>query len=452
MTGPRTPDPVRSRAVLIGTHTCADEGLPPVPQVHDNLGGLQDALCDRQVGFFRPEHCEQVEQPSREAALEAVSRLGRDATDTFLVYYGGHAVLDDQQGDSLLLSLAESGNEPWSFLRVDDLKQAIQNSRAKFRILVLDCCYSGTATVPRLGGADDSAVLARQAKMSGSYILASSAANQRSLAPEGSTYTTFTGALINLLLTGIPDGHEYIEMHRLFQHLQLALAGPNPKPAQQNTDDAANLAIARNRAYRPARAEGERAVYFSDLDDAIDDASDLESRIDAIDRIARRARTDEAFLQVLRMITEMPQVPTLLRINVAWRLDLLGDEAGAVNGLDLVVRDGAQALRCLRRLLTIEEPAHQWPELSAADEETQVRPLRLDRLSDEQLWGQLIAMVLLATEMPLSEVLDAVNELVSSHESRAARLILEGLLRVPPPDPEWRGRIENVLNTLPIRG
>lgn len=455
MTGSRIPDSDRSRAVLIGTHTCADENLPPVPQIHDNLGGLLDALCDRQVGFFLHEHCELVEQPSREDALEAVARNGRDARDTFLVYYGGHAVLDDQRGDSLLLSVAESDRTSWSFLRIDDLEQAIKESPAKFRILILDCCYSGSATATRLGAADESELLASQANMAGVYILASSAANQRSLAPEGETYTTFTGALIKLLLVGIPDGHEYIEMHRLYQHLRLALAGPNPKPAQQNTGEAANLAIVRNRAYRPAtgRSGGQEAVYLSYLEEAVGDSLDLEARIDAVDLIARRAQTDDAFRRVLRMITEAPEAPVLLRINVALRLDLLGDEAGAINGLELVVGNGggADALERLRELLTVGEFAEEWPKLPVEDEETAVRPVRLDRLSDAHLWGRLMAMVLGATKMPLEAMLDAINELVSLHESKAARLILEGLLRAASLDQRGRVQVEGLLNELPIR-
>ena len=452
MTGPPRPDPDRSRAVLIGTHTCADVDLPPVPQIHANLGGLQDALCDRQVGFFLHENCEAVEQPSREDALEAVTRRGQEAQDTFLVYYGGHAVLDDRRGDSLLLSVAESSKPSWSFLRIDDLQQAIRDSDAKFRILVLDCCYSGAAATGHLGAAAESELLASQANMSGVYVLASSAANQRSLVAAGSTYTTFTGALINLLVTGIPDGHEHIEMHRLYQHLRLALAGPNPKPAQQSSGDAADLAIVRNRAYRPAagRTGGSEAGYLSYFEEVVGAGLDLEARIDAVDTIARRAQTDDAFVRVLRMITETPKVPVLLRINVAWRLDLLGDEEGAANGLDVVVGDGggAAALERLRALLTVGEPAEKWPELPAEDEESAARPVRLDRLNDERLWGRLMALVLLATEMPVDAVLDAVEELVSCQEADAARLILEGLSRAAALGPAGRAQVEQRLELL----
>ncbi|MFI6075364.1 caspase domain-containing protein [Actinoplanes sp. NPDC051343] len=424
-----------------------------MPQVHSNLGGLRDALCDREVGFFTPEHCEEVEQRSFQQVLKAVSRLGREATDTLLVYYCGHAVLDDRDGDSLLLSLPEStsGNEPWSFLRVNDLKKAIESSRAKFRILVLDCCYSGTATLNRLGSAEDSELLARQAKMAGTYVLASSAANETSLAPVGSTYTTFTGALIKLLVRGIPDGQKFIEMHQLFQKMQIDLAGPYPTPAQQNTNDGARLVIARNRAYRPVRVERNRAAYFADLDEILDGSVDLESRIDAVDRIARRAETDEDFLQVLRRITEMRQVPALLRINVVWRLDSLADKEGAVNGLNLLTVDGEDALRRLRSLLTVPDSAEQWPELPTEDEEAQVRPTRLDRLNDDQLWGQLMGEMLLAVGMPMESTLDSISELVALNESRAARLILEGLLRVSRLDQQWRVRVQSLLEGLPIR-
>ncbi|MFC7278689.1 caspase domain-containing protein [Paractinoplanes rhizophilus] len=449
---------------MIGTQACTDPNLPDVPQIPANLGGLRDALCDREVGFFLHENCTTIEQPSRRDALEAVTRMGQRADDTFVVYYGGHAIRDDQRGDALLLSLADSDETPWSFLRIDDLEGAIRESPARFRILVLDCCYSGVATAGRLGAGNDSEVLASQASMSGVYVLASSAANQRSLAPEGSTYTTFTGALIKLLLTGIPDAYEFIEMHRLYQHLRLALAGPNPKPAQQNTGDAASLAIVRNRAYQPAAARtgGQEAGYFSYLDDVVGDRLDLETRLDTVDAIARRAETDDMFLRVLRMITESPQVPSLLRINVAWRLDLLGDEAGAVNGLNQVVGPGGgvQALEGLRVLLTINEPADEWPRPQEETdpngddepaEEIAVRPVRLDRLTDQQLWGLLMATVLRATGMSLEGVLAAIKELISLGENKPAWLILNAVLKTASLDSAGRLEVESLLGEVPFR-
>ena len=53
----------------------------------------------------------------------------------------------------------------------------------------------------------------------GTYLLTATAANAVALAPPGERYTAFTGALLGLLNTGIPDGPELLTFAQIYPRL-----------------------------------------------------------------------------------------------------------------------------------------------------------------------------------------------------------------------------------------
>ena len=57
----RLPDPQRSRAVLLGTSTYADENLPDLPVVRRTIGDLSAALTDPVYGVVPADHCTVLE-------------------------------------------------------------------------------------------------------------------------------------------------------------------------------------------------------------------------------------------------------------------------------------------------------------------------------------------------------------------------------------------------------
>jgi uncharacterized caspase-like protein len=102
----RLPDPMGSRAVLIGT--AAYRQLEQLPAVTANLRDLAQALGDPMLWGLPDRHCAVVTDPQDSSALlDPVQSAGEDAEDTLLVYYAGHGLRD---ADSADLYLALTGS------------------------------------------------------------------------------------------------------------------------------------------------------------------------------------------------------------------------------------------------------------------------------------------------------------------------------------------------------
>src|SRR4029077_19370475 len=114
-------------------------------------------------------------------------------------------------------------------------------------VVILDCCFSGRA-LDDLAGNEESII--GQVGIQGTYILTATAANAVALAPADQQYTAFTGNLLHLLRSGIPDGPELLTFTSLFPHLKHALDIRGlPPPRQQGNDTIEHLALTRNPAH-----------------------------------------------------------------------------------------------------------------------------------------------------------------------------------------------------------
>ncbi|KRV48354.1 hypothetical protein AQ490_25415 [Wenjunlia vitaminophila] len=76
-----------------------------------------------------PGHCLRLSQPSSaEQVLDTIRTAARRATDTLLVYYSGHGLIDPDF-DSLLLTLPSSDvDRPYSSIAYDGVRREILNA------------------------------------------------------------------------------------------------------------------------------------------------------------------------------------------------------------------------------------------------------------------------------------------------------------------------------------
>lgn len=142
------PDPVfnpaESACVIIGVDSYTT--LPQLPAVRNNLKALRAALTDRTIGGMPKRNCRVVLNPRTiTAALRPVEQAVHTAKDTLIVYYAGHGFLDSkQEGLYLTLPGTEAGKLhsgiPYAWLR------SVLGTRTppRLRIVILDCCYSGS--------------------------------------------------------------------------------------------------------------------------------------------------------------------------------------------------------------------------------------------------------------------------------------------------------------------
>jgi hypothetical protein len=153
-----------------------------------------------------------------------------------------------------MLSLADSKKgQMYSFWDFDRVREQIGECALTSRFVVLDSCYSGSA----LDWLSDFSNDGRTA-IDGTFVMTSSGANEPSKAPRDSRHTTFTGAILSVLNSGISgrEPPEIITTKALFSHVErLCRAKGWPIPARQVHNHAGEIPLMRNayRAPKPAR-------------------------------------------------------------------------------------------------------------------------------------------------------------------------------------------------------
>ncbi|MFE0378809.1 caspase family protein [Streptomyces inhibens] len=242
----RFPHGPASRAVLIGTSRFSSPDLPGIPSVRENLEALQGALTHPTRGLLAPEHCRKVSDPTDQAAVgAALTWAVREADDLLLVYYAGHGVLDDSGLLHLGLVHTDVEHVGFSALPIDLIKRHVGEARAKSRVLLLDCCFSGRAVSAM---AEPTNLAVGQLDLSGTYTLTSTTKTAPAHAPIGATYTAFTGALLDALAAPAA-----LTLDEIYREVDRALHGRGlPRPQRRSAGAAGSLALVRG----PVRTGG----------------------------------------------------------------------------------------------------------------------------------------------------------------------------------------------------
>ncbi|PPK71298.1 AAA domain-containing protein [Actinokineospora auranticolor] len=234
------PERGASRAVLIGASEYRSTELASIPAVAGNVTAMRKALSAPGAGLFAPEHCLVVGDGAHPATMAgfgtALSRAATEAADVLLVYYSGHGLLDDDGSLHLALSETEQANVGYTGIAISRIKQDLGQARARARVLILDCCFSGRA-IAAMSAPD--ALVAGQLDVTGTYTLTSSSATEPSFAPPDAGLTAFTDALLRAFASPTPltlDGiHEHVREH--LRGLGL------PEPHRRATDTANHLVL-----------------------------------------------------------------------------------------------------------------------------------------------------------------------------------------------------------------
>ena len=242
-----------SRAVLVGASTFRT--LDDLPAVQANVPALKDLLGDP-VLHLAAEYCQTLVDPASPREVSAaVRQAAQEATDTLLVYYAGHGLIDPGTG---LLHLAVPDSDRDSVFDTavpyEWIKRSIATSSAARRIVILDCCYSARA----FGVQSES--VAALAEIDGTYLMAAAAETAVALSPPGEPYTAFTGELLNLLHGGVASPSKFLDLDAVFDQLVRRLqAKGRPRPQSLCRNSLGSWPFARNNAYQPP-PEGHIAV------------------------------------------------------------------------------------------------------------------------------------------------------------------------------------------------
>lgn len=207
-----------NKALLIANWAYADpeRTLEALKGPEHNLGLLAKALTDEAYGLFEPANIRLESNLAMADIRTAMWDFTHHAVpeDHLLIYYTGHGVRLPQ--GKLGLCGVDAGRdnlEPRSFNSVE-LRGWLNETRARSKVVVLDCCYAGAF----LGGAVDEDVL-DSAFGDGIGVLVSGGMEP---VPDSLTAgpTPFTDALISVLLDPDIAATRYLFIENAYAALQ----------------------------------------------------------------------------------------------------------------------------------------------------------------------------------------------------------------------------------------
>lgn len=461
----RLADPARSRAILVGTAEYSDPALEDIPAVVANVQDLAAILTDPELAGFLPENVRTFLNPQRRDAGLEIARWCREAQDVLLVYFSGHGLVDHT--GELMLALTDTVEElkGFSSLRISQLHDAIANSPAAIRILILDCCYSGRGIERTM--ADVGSQLLGQIEAKGTYSLASAPRHLVSLFVPGERHTVFSGELITLLRDGVANHSPLLELSTVYHQLVRRLRDRNhPTPKVLHTDTVSGLALVRNKGYREAAQDRETARH-PELQATIHLRTPAEADAFAqrLDEVTPRdllgsmppphapapvwvMDRDRALDELSAAVID-PRWPVLARLRFACMLSDVGEVERAVAAIDALGgarnRDVVRDIKRLRDELDGDTWSVQTFETWSVDD---LPPLddEIAEFDPVELWGAAVAMLLAAAGLPTSVRLQAVRELSQlGHHDQAIR-IAQGMLRERRKDPVLTVAVEAFLS------
>ncbi|GAA1150322.1 hypothetical protein GCM10009577_87000 [Streptomyces javensis] len=278
------PDPHRSRAVLVGIADYTHADLVAMPAAARGADHLARLLREPSIWGLPHEYVTVLgTDTTQERILTAVRDAALATEDTLVVYFAGHGLRDP--GERLHLALVDAdpdypqiGTLPYRQLR-DLIRQA--GHRAKHRVTVLDCCYSGIAggmshpTAPTRdelatalderahANATDGVDEGRHGSDEddhGDCVLTSAPPQSRSFVRAGAPFPEFTGELIATLEAGIIGVGPMISLEGAWLRVRDRMRGrDSPEPQLFAQNNATRHIHFLNRAPRERREQSAAA-------------------------------------------------------------------------------------------------------------------------------------------------------------------------------------------------
>ncbi|MEU4341491.1 AAA domain-containing protein [Nocardia sp. NPDC023852] len=231
--------------------------LPDIPAAATNVADLLQLLRAPAGAALAVDHCTPLVNPGESTQVgTAVHGAAQDARDVMLLYYTGHGVLDRKGRLHLALPNSEPNQINWSSIPFDRLREELAASRARARILILDCCFSGRAFESMSSA---STLVDGQIDIHGTYTITSSSRNEPSLAPGGHRHTAFTAALLEA--AAIPG----LTLDELYQNVERILVSKgHPGPQRRSVNSAGVLRLFTPFGVRPVPSDNASVVPMVD--------------------------------------------------------------------------------------------------------------------------------------------------------------------------------------------
>ncbi|MFE2686225.1 caspase, EACC1-associated type [Streptomyces mirabilis] len=213
-------------ALLVATGRYDDPELSRLRSPAQDVRELKAVLEHPEVGGF--DQVTVLEDACRQDVADAVEAVlaDRQPGDLVLLHFSCHGVQDPWGRLHLATTDTRRGRLTASSLAADDLNRLLEHSRAHAKVLLLDCCYSGSFAAglrPRAGGTD---VLSGQFAARGYVVLTASSALEYAfegevLSLDSPRPSVFSGAVVSALTSPETDrdGDGWISVSDLHAHV-----------------------------------------------------------------------------------------------------------------------------------------------------------------------------------------------------------------------------------------
>lgn len=250
------PDLTRSRCVLIGNSTYADQRIPDLPGASASLAAMNDLLTSDLCGWPEERITQLAEISAPDELARKVWAVARDSADVLLCYYVGHGMrTSDGQ-----LALALGGTDPDPDLLPDTAAQyerlahLLRGSQAASKLVILDCCHAELGN--KANFVFQSADMAETYPVDGLYFVGASAKNKKAKAPLDGSMTYFTEAFVRVVRAGVPGLPQQLHLDQIFRAVRKDLIRAGlPEPVESGIRDARHFPFALNAAPPASRTD-----------------------------------------------------------------------------------------------------------------------------------------------------------------------------------------------------
>lgn len=219
----------KTKALLVGVSDY--KSLDPIKPALGNIEDLIQLLTDEQL-FGLPfgnitAILDKTNDEIEEKIIEFLENEENANFETLLFYYVGHGIRESAVNKELYLTGINSRKKTLktSAIAYNSIKNHIENSNWQQRIVILDACHSGLATM----GDEDKHFTEAEIDIQGTYVLASAAGDEKSFFDPTERHTFFSGELIKLLRNGLPKHQPFLSLDDIFLHLEKNLKQSTPK-------------------------------------------------------------------------------------------------------------------------------------------------------------------------------------------------------------------------------
>jgi tetratricopeptide (TPR) repeat protein len=218
-----------TEALLISLGQFEDSSIPALSATTHDVEALQELLRRPDIGASRSDDVIVLSNPTLKQLRETIETFCtlRDPEETALIYFSGHAIVNDQ--GQLLFPCRDTirANLELTAYSIAELKAELEACRSNQEVVILDCCFTGTFAKGMIS-AQDFQTIAQDFSSTRRALLTSPTSIDYSTEHKSKRHSTYTQFLLDALETGMADGganqpldgtvnvselHSYIDKH-----------------------------------------------------------------------------------------------------------------------------------------------------------------------------------------------------------------------------------------------